>query len=159
MMRGMSNAEILEQYARGAEDVHPDAWQALQSEVRRRQLRIKPWKDQSHILLTTAERVDGFRVTRTLDIISAECAFGMNVLRDLFANVTDLAGGRSKSTQTALRQARKTCLAELRREAASIDADAVIAVDLDYSEFSGQGKSMLFLVATGTAVQLERELR
>jgi hypothetical protein len=32
----------------------------------------------------------------------------------------------------------------------------VIAVDLDYSEFSGQGKSMMLLVATGTAVQLER---
>jgi uncharacterized protein YbjQ (UPF0145 family) len=27
-------------------------------------------------------------------------------------------------------------------------------VDLDYSEFSGGGKSMLFLVANGTAVRL-----
>ena len=32
---------------------------------------------------------------------------------------------------------------------------AVIAVDLDYSEFSGGGKSMLFLVASGTAVVAE----
>ncbi|MDD9823409.1 MAG: heavy metal-binding domain-containing protein [Gammaproteobacteria bacterium] len=31
-------------------------------------------------------------------------------------------------------------------------ADAVIGVDLEYSEFSGGGKSMLFLAASGTAV-------
>jgi hypothetical protein len=35
------------------------------------------------------------------------------------------------------------CLRELRREAAQIGGDAVIAVDLDYSEFSGCGKSIL----------------
>ncbi|MDD9883321.1 MAG: heavy metal-binding domain-containing protein [Gammaproteobacteria bacterium] len=31
-------------------------------------------------------------------------------------------------------------------------ANAVIGVDLDYSEFSGGGKSTLFLAASGTAV-------
>jgi hypothetical protein len=33
-----------------------------------------------------------------------------------------------------------------------LGANAVVGVALDYSEFSGQGKSMLFLVASGTAV-------
>ena len=56
-----------------------------------------------------------------------------------------------------LRDARKTCLTELRREALMIKANAVIGVDLDYSEISGKGKSMLFLVATGTAVRIEKE--
>jgi len=32
----------------------------------------------------------------------------------------------------------------------------VIGVKLDYSEFSGGGKSMLFLVASGTAVKLRQ---
>jgi uncharacterized protein YbjQ (UPF0145 family) len=70
--------------------------------------------------------------------------------------VSDVLGGRSLGTQDALRQAKKTCLAELRKEAREAGADAVIAVDLDYSEFSGHGKPMLFLVASGTAVQLAR---
>ena len=34
-------------------------------------------------------------------------------------------------------------------------ADAVVGVDLDYSEFSGGGRSMLFIVANGTAVKLQ----
>ena len=80
----------------------------------------------------------------------------MNIFRDFFASMTDFFGGRSKSTQKVLKDARNVCLNELRREAYEIGANAVIAVDLDYSEFSGQGKSMLFLVANGTAVQVEK---
>lgn len=106
------------------------------------------------VILTTADWIEGFRVAETIDIITAECAFGMNLFRDFFAAMTDVFGGRSKATQKVLRDARRTCLQELRREARTIGADAVIAVDLDYSEFSGQGKSMLFIVASGTAVRL-----
>ena len=36
-------------------------------------------------------------------------------------------------------------------------ANAVIGVDLDYSEISAQGKSMLFLVASGTAVKVVKK--
>lgn len=58
--------------------------------------------------------------------------------------------------QNTLKDARNTALEELRMEAAALGADAVVAVDLDYSKISGGGKSMLFLVASGTAVKLER---
>jgi uncharacterized protein YbjQ (UPF0145 family) len=66
--------------------------------------------------------------------------------------MSDFFGGRSGTTQNKLREARQYCLSELRAEAQSLGANAVIAVSLSYSEFSGQGKSMLFLVASGTAV-------
>ena len=78
----------------------------------------------------------------------------MNVFRDMFASVRDFFGGRSEATQKVLKDARTTCLSELQKEAFECGADAVIAVDLDYSEFSGGGKSMLFLLASGTAVKL-----
>ena len=64
-------------------------------------------------------------------------------------------GGRSKALQDALRDGRKTVLFELRREAFSVNADAVIGVDLDYQEISGGSKGMLMLVANGTAVRLK----
>ncbi len=106
------------------------------------------------IICTTAPSLEGYHVTKTLEVITAECVFGMNIFRDAFANLRDFFGGRSKASQKVLRDARKTCLWELKKEAAEIGADAVIAVDLDYSEFSGAG-SMLFLVASGTAVKVE----
>lgn len=108
------------------------------------------------VILTTSSHLEGYRVTDHLDIVSAECVFGMNVLKDMFAGFRDFFGGRNRSSQDALREARVACLDELRREAASLGANAVIGIDLDYSEISGGGKSMLFLVATGTAVTVTR---
>lgn len=109
----------------------------------------------AEIIITTAPTVDGYRVTHQLGIVTAECVFGMNLFRDFFAAVRDVFGGRSDATQKVLRDARETCLRELKEEALSRGANAVIAVNLDYSEFSGDGKSMLFLVASGTAVKIE----
>ncbi|WP_062363312.1 YbjQ family protein [Vreelandella aquamarina] len=106
------------------------------------------------VILTTSSHLEGFRVTEHIDIVSAECVFGMNILKDMFAGFRDFFGGRNKSSQDALRDARVACLDELRREAAEMGANAVIGIDLDYSEISGGGKSMLFLVATGTAVKV-----
>lgn len=109
------------------------------------------------IVLTTTHSVPNRKIGSVLKVVSAECAFGMNLFRDLFAAVTDVFGGRSSATQKVLRDARETCLWELRKEASFCGADAVVAVHLAYSEFSGKEKSMLFLVATGTAVKLEEE--
>lgn len=108
------------------------------------------------VILTTSSHLEGYRVAEHIDIVSAECVFGMNVLKDMFSSFRDFFGGRNKSSQDALREARVACLNELRREAESMGANAVIAVDLDYSEISGGGKSMLFLVATGTAVKVAK---
>ncbi len=107
------------------------------------------------IILTTSFQVAGRDVERELEVITAECVFGMNLFRDFFAGITDMFGGRSGATQKVLRDARRTALSELREEAHDLGADAVIAVDLDYQELSGGDKGgMLMIVASGTAVRL-----
>ena len=108
------------------------------------------------LILTTEFAMPEYRVTQQLEIITAECVFGMNMFRDMFASVRDVLGGRSGASQKVLRDARKTCLTELRREALIVGADAVIGVDLNYNEISGDGKSMLMVVASGTAVTLDK---
>lgn len=105
------------------------------------------------IVLTT-EASHNLPVTERLGIVTAECVFGMHFFRDAFALGRDVFGGRSGATQKTLREAREAALAELRLEAVALGADAVVGIDLDYSEISGGGKSMLFLVASGTAVAL-----
>jgi uncharacterized protein YbjQ (UPF0145 family) len=108
-----------------------------------------------NVLLTTANLVEGHRAIKTHGIITSECVYGMNIFKDILAKFSDVVGGRSNASQEILKDLKKTCLKELRYEAALLGANAVIAVDLDYSEFSGGGKSMLFLVASGTAVTIE----
>lgn len=107
----------------------------------------------SRIILTT-ESSSNLPVSERLDIITAEVVIGMHLFKDIASAFRDTFGGRSATMQKGLRDARKTALDELRREALALGADAVVAIDLDYSEISGGGKSMLFLVASGTAVKL-----
>jgi uncharacterized protein YbjQ (UPF0145 family) len=105
------------------------------------------------IVLTTETAIFTHVITERLGVVTYEAAFGMGILSDFFTGFSDLVGGRSRTTQKTLRSARNTVLRGLRHEALLMGADAVIAIDLDYSEFSGQGKSMLFLVGSGTAVR------
>ena len=108
------------------------------------------------IKLSTAFQINNQEIDYEIDVITAECVYGMNIFRDLFAGIRDIVGGRSVASQKVLRDLRKTCLFELKAEAYRLEADAVIGVDLDYSEISGGGKSgMLFLVASGTAVKFK----
>lgn len=119
---------------------------------------VDPERDKaSHLPISTAYSLAEYDIVREIDVITAECAFGINLFRDFFASVRDVFGGRSIATQKVLRDARKTCLLELRKEALEVGADGVIGVALDYQEFSGAGKSMLFLVASGTAVALKKQ--
>ena len=108
-----------------------------------------------NMVLTTTPDVPGHKVAEIIGVISAETVFGVNVIKEVIGDLTDTFGGRSKTQQRILRDARIACLHELKIEAAFVGADGVVGIDLDYSEISGGNKQMLFLVASGTAVRLE----
>lgn len=105
------------------------------------------------IVLTT-ETAPNLPITKRIEIVTAECAFGMNVFKDLFAGVRNVVGGRSEAVQKTMRDSRRVALYELKKEAHAVGANAVVGVDLDYVELSAAG-SMDMLVASGTAVVIE----
>lgn len=107
------------------------------------------------MLLTTTLEIPDRKVSEIIGVVSAETVFGVNIIKEIFGDFTDTFGGRSKNQQKVLRDARVACLHELKIEGAVVGADAVIGIDLDYSEISGGNKQMLFLVASGTAVKLD----
>jgi uncharacterized protein YbjQ (UPF0145 family) len=108
------------------------------------------------IMLTT-ETAPNLNITKRIEIVTAECAFGMNIFKDLFAGVRNVVGGRSEAVQQTMRDSRRTALYELKREAYEVGANAVVGVDLDYVELSAAG-NMVMLVASGTAVIIEEKL-
>lgn len=107
------------------------------------------------ITVTTETHTD-LVIGERLGIVTAECAYGMNAFKDLFASVRNIFGGRSEAVQATMRDARETVLYELKQEADRLGADAVIAVDLDYVQIGDGGWSMVMLVASGTAVKIEQ---
>lgn len=73
------------------------------------------------------------------------------MLKDFLAGVRNVAGGRSAALQKKMRHMRNTVLSELEDEALANDANAVIAIKIDFDEYS---EGMLMLSATGTAVKV-----
>jgi len=104
------------------------------------------------MILTTTPSIEGKPVRDYLGIVTGEAILGANVVKDFFAGIRDIVGGRSGSYEKELRKAREIALSELREEAERAGANAVIGIDLDY-ETVGQGGSMLMVTASGTAVR------
>ena len=105
------------------------------------------------MLLTTTHTVEGQPVQQYLGIVTAEAIIGANIVKDLFAGIRDIVGGRSGTYERVIEEARMNALQELEEKARQMGANAVVAIDLDF-ETIGNGGSMLMVVATGTAVKI-----
>ncbi len=107
------------------------------------------------MIITTTPNIEGRRVIEYLGLVDGEAIMGANIFADLFAGIRNVIGGRSAAYEKELRKAKDIALKEMEQEAASLGADAVIGVDLDYETITfEQGGSMLMVTASGTAVKL-----
>ncbi len=104
------------------------------------------------MILTTTGNVEGKQVGEYLGVIAGEAIMGANLIKDLFANITDVLGGRSGAYERELANARQTALQELEQTAGDLGADAVLSIDLDYEVIN----NMLMVTASGTAVRFRR---
>ena len=106
------------------------------------------------MLITTTTSVEGKSVKQYLNIVSGETIIGANLIRDLFAAVRDIVGGRAGAYEEVLREAKTIAVNEMIANAEKLGANAIIGVDMDF-EALGSGNSMLMVTATGTAVIVE----
>ena len=106
------------------------------------------------MIVSTTPTIEGHRVKEYLGIVSGEAVLGVNIFKDLFANIRDLVGGRAGAYEKELKNARGMAMDEMVAEAVGLGANAVVGVDLDY-EVVGQSGSMLMVSVNGTAVVLD----
>lgn len=106
------------------------------------------------MIVTTTNNLEGKRVIKYLGIVSGEAIIGANIVKDFFAGIRDIVGGRSGSYEEGLREAKDIALREMQEQAVRIGANAILAVDLDYETLGSNG-SMLMVSASGTAVIVE----
>ena len=105
------------------------------------------------MIVTTTHHVEGRPVHEYLGIINAQSIIGANIFKDFLGGLRDVFGGRSKTYEKVIEQAKEDALRELAEKAQSIGANAIIGVDLDFETIGGSG-SMLMVIASGTAVRL-----
>ena len=106
------------------------------------------------MIQTTTDTIDGRRIATYLGVISADIVMGSNALRDFFASIRDVIGGRAGSYEKIFTDAKRQALDELAEKAKQLGADAIVGIDIDYEIIGGDKKTLLMVSANGTAVKL-----
>lgn len=106
------------------------------------------------MLITTTPTIENKKIVKYLGIVSGEAILGANFLKDFFASITDIVGGRSAEYEKELSKAKSIALKEMEDSAKNLGANAIVGVDLDYETIGANG-SMLMVSVSGTAVVTE----
>ena len=103
------------------------------------------------MILTTTPTIEGHTIREYKGLVTGETIIGANIVKDFFAGIRDVVGGRSASYEQVLREAKDTSLKEMMERAQVIGANAVVGIDIDYENIGSNG-SMLMVSTSGTAV-------
>lgn len=105
------------------------------------------------MIITTTSIIEGRPVRDYLGIVNAQSIIGANIFKDILGGLRDVFGGRSKTYEKVLEEAKEDALRELAEKAQGLGANAILGVDLDF-ETVGSSGSMLMVIASGTAVRI-----
>jgi len=144
----LTDTQLAQELKGDPDGLEPEAVLALQEEAKRRS------KARLPLILSTTGAV-GRPIRRVIAIVGAEQAVRIDQPKDTPAPDRHIVGRRANPMQEAFRQAREEVLRELNARGAALHADAVVGISFTVSEWSGQGKNLLLLLATGTAVELD----
>lgn len=103
------------------------------------------------MIFSTTPTIEGQPIQQYLGVVTGEAIMGANIVRDLFASITDIVGGRSGAYETKLKEARDVAFSEMSSQATRLGANAIVGIDIDY-EVVREG--MLMVAVSGTAVRV-----
>lgn len=105
------------------------------------------------VQITTTNNIDGYKVSKYIDIESVEIVLGTGVFSEFGGEVSDFFGMRSSAFEQKLQKAKKAAFERLKYLAFEKGGNAVIGIDIDYTEFTG---NRIGVIANGTIVQIEK---
>ena len=103
------------------------------------------------MILSTTPTIEGHTIREYKGVVTGETIIGANFVKDFFAGIRDIVGGRSASYEQVLREAKDSAMQEMMERANMMGANAIVGIDLDYETIGANG-SMLMVAASGTAV-------
>ena len=103
------------------------------------------------MILSTTPQIEGRPVREDKGVVTGETIIGANFVKDIFAGIRDIVGGRAGSYEKVLIEAKDTSMQEMMQRAEALGANAIIGIDIDYETIGANG-SMLMVATSGTAV-------
>jgi uncharacterized protein YbjQ (UPF0145 family) len=108
------------------------------------------------MILTTTGIIQDKTIDTYLGVVTAEVVYGSNAIRDFFAKVRNVIGGRTGSYERLFEQGQHKALEELEKRARQLGANAVIGIHISTNTINLETTGVLLLItATGTAVKVE----
>ena len=109
---------------------------------------------ENDIIVSTAERIPGYRVVKVLGVVSGSTVRAKHLGKDIAAVFRHMVGGEIKEYTELLAQAREIALERMKEKARRMGANAVICFRFSTSAVAGGAAEIL---AYGTAVLVEKE--
>ncbi len=103
------------------------------------------------MIFSTTPQIEGRPIREYKGVVTGETIIGANFVKDFFAGIRDIVGGRSASYEQVLREAKDTSMTEMMERAQAMGANAIVGIDIDYETVGANG-SMLMVATSGTAV-------
>jgi uncharacterized protein YbjQ (UPF0145 family) len=114
----------------------------------------KEEKDKlSSIIMTTTNNIDGYLISKYIGIDSSEVVIGTGVLGEFVSDLNDFMGERSTNFEKKIQDAKEIVFNKLKRKALDKGANAIVGIDIDYTEFTG---NKIGIIANGTLVIIEK---
>lgn len=108
------------------------------------------------MILTTTDVLQDSTIDQYLGVVTAEVVYGSNALRDFFAGIRDIIGGRTGSYERIFQQGQEEAIAELERRASRLGANAIIGIQISTGTINIDETGVLLLITgTGTAVRVQ----
>ena len=103
------------------------------------------------MILSTTPQIEGHPIREYKGVVTGETIIGANFVKDFFAGIRDIVGGRAASYERVLQEAKETSMREMMQRAQAMGANAIVGIDIDYETVGANG-SMLMVATSGTAV-------
>ena len=84
------------------------------------------------MILSTTPQIEGRTIREYKGVVTGETIIGANFVKDLFAGIRDIVGGRSGSYEQVLREAKDTSMNEMMERARQASGSlAAVTGDID----------------------------
>lgn len=103
------------------------------------------------MILSTTPTIEGHTIREYKGVVTGETIIGANFVKDFFAGIRDIVGGRAGSYEKVLIEAKDTSMHEMMLRAEAMGANAIVGIDIDYETIGANG-SMLMVATSGTAI-------
>lgn len=106
------------------------------------------------MLIVTSEQIANHKIVKSLGLVRGNAVRARHIGKDIMASLRNIVGGEIHEYAKLMAESREQSLDRMAAEAASLGANAVIAVRFTTSVMMGGAAELL---AVGTAVVVEPE--